>query len=67
MSLIYFAYIAKTSIGGTCLVVIPNPQPFYQEGIGDANQQFVIKFVLTSSSSRLLWAASDAMLCFQYI
>ena len=52
----------KTPIGGTCLVGIPNPQPFYQEDIGDANQKIEIKFVLTSSSSRFLWAASDTML-----
>ena len=38
-----------------------------QEDIGDANQQFEITFVLTSSSSRFLWAASDTMLCFQDI
>ena len=32
------------STGETCLVAISNPQPFYQEDIGDANQQFQIKY-----------------------
>ena len=31
--------LVKTSIGGTCLAAIPNPQPFYQEDIGYENQQ----------------------------
>ena len=63
----------QTSDGGNCLVAIPKPatvlpggrvlQPFYRENIGEANQQFQIKFVLTSSSSRFLRAASDTMLC----
>ena len=50
------------SMGGTCLVTISNPQPFYQEDIGDANEQFQIIFALTSSSSRFLRAASNTML-----
>ena len=52
----------KTPLEELVLVDIPNPQPFYQEGNGDANQKIEIMFVLTSSSSRFLWAASDIML-----
>ena len=64
----------RTNNGGPCLVAIPKHatvlhggrviQPFYRGDIGEAKQQFQIKFVLTSSSSRFLRAVSDTMLCY---
>ena len=38
----------QKSVGGSCLVVIQSPQPFYQEDIGDTNQHVAITVKLVT-------------------
>ena len=39
------------SVGGSCLVVIQSPQPFYQEDIGDTNQHVAITINLATNGT----------------